>query len=614
MRGQVMAVFALVAVFLFAAVGLAVDAGLSYLTDNAAERAAAAGALAGVPYMPNGWGGTADTAAKAAAARNGFADGGTRNAHPIGVTLTRYPAGCGGVGVPCDSNKLTVTVTGWAQTTFLRMLGFGDHQLTVSATAFYLPPISLGQPGSQLGSTEDALGSANNYYFMRHEGYGNDRQEGDAFTPDPVKQNFDGSNGCDVGMTTAAYGNASDAHPLSANAGTEVADTVMTGGGYRLLPKRGGYNYSITVPSTVSQAAIRVYNPAFSPDGGYNPFPNASQSTNYNMHEQDGSFSGNGSTSQYSALEYTIFKVVDVFDHTQDAPVSQIIVDPINADPNNGTFVDVNNGRSIPSSIVNAIYHGWMDVGSPPNTSWSSGGKAYSLVSWQKSLASPWLAPGSYRLRVDMLDHKGLRPAEDSGALPCSRAHKGYAVQLSVPASGGGYAVCSDTACVLSAINEMAFYTPIVSSGGSFTLPVFKLPKDYRGKTVNLFLFDPGDVSGSNTISLINPDTGAVLTADTGSTVNVFDLGVSRNVQPTSSMLVSSSLQTDTTKAAVKTVDSNGVNVFNSHWLLFELPIPANYVGGGGNYWTLKYTVNGQAGDTMTVAVSYGGAAVHLIN
>jgi hypothetical protein len=608
-----MVIFALVATFLFAAAGLAVDAGMSYLTDNAAERAAAAAALAGVPYMPNGWGSTADAAAKAAAARNGFIDGGTRNGHPVSVSVTRYPAGCGAANNACDSNKLTVSVTGWAQTSFLRMVGFGDHQLTVAATAFYLPPISLGQPGSQLGSSEDALGSANNYYFMRHEGYGNDRSEGDAFTPDPTKESFGSGNGCDVTMNTAGYGSSTDAHPLSSNASTEVADTVMSGAGYKLLPKRGGYNYAISVPSTVTQAAIRVYNPAFAPDGGYNPYANASQSSNYNMHEQDTSFTGNGSTSQYSAMEYTIFKVTDVFDHTQDTPISQIIVDPINADPNNSTYVDVNNGKNIPTSVVNAFYHNWVDVGSPPSTSWTSNGTTYKLINWQKSLSSTWLGAGNYRLRVDMLDYKGLRPVEDSGALPCSRAHKGYAVQLSTPKSGGGYQVCADTSCDLSAINEMALYTPIVSSGGSFTLPIFKLPKDYRGKTVNLFVFDPGDVSGTNSLSLINPDTGAVLTADAGSTVNIYDLGVSRNVQPTSGMLVSSSLQTDNTKASLSTV-SNGTNVFNSHWLLFELPIPANYNGGGGNYWTLKYTVNGQAGDTMTVAVSYGGAAVHLIN
>ncbi len=611
--GQVMVTFALLAAVLFAIAGLAVDAGISYLTDNQAERAAAAGALAGVPYMPNGWGSTADAAAKAAAARNGYANGSTKNGHTISVSVSQYPAGCSSTGTPCDSNKLTVSVTSWVQTTFLRLLGFGDHQVTAVATAFYLPPITLGQPGGQLGSSVDALGSANNYYILRSEGYGNDRSEGDAYTPDTTKESFGSGNGCDTTENTASYGSSSDAHALSASAGTET--TLASP--FQSLPTRGGYNYAITVPSTVSNGAVRVYNPAFAPDGGYNPNPNASQSSNYNMHEQDTSFSGNGSTSQYSAMEYTLFRVVDIFDHTQDQALSQIVVDPLNASPSSNTYTDVRTGKSTSANtFINYIYHNWVDVANPTYTGWTSGHTTNTFITVNKALTTA-LGPGNYRLRVDMLDYKGLRPIDDasSGAIPCSRAHKGYAVQVSTN-SGGNYSACTVAGCTVSGINEMAVYTPIVSSGGSFSLPIFQLPKDYRGKTVNFYIFDPGDVSGGNSISVINPDTGSVLTADSGSTVNVYDLGVSRNVTPTTSMLVNNlyaGAQPDTTKASLSTV-VNGSNVFNSHWLLFELPIPANYNGGSGNFWNLQYTVNGQAGDTFTMAVSYGGAAVHLIN
>jgi Flp pilus assembly protein TadG len=616
MSGQVLAIFAIIAGLLFAVVGLAVDAGISYLTDNQAERAAAAAALAGVPYMPSGWGSTADAAAKAAAARNSFADGGTKNGHPVTVAVARYPAGCGGSGPACDSNKLTVTVTAWAQTTFLRMVGFGDHQLSVSATAFYLAPISLGQPGSQLGSSEDALGSSNNYYFLRSEGYGNDRSEGDAYTPNGTNQTYGTGNGCDVSMTTAGYGTSTDSHSLSSNGGT---DLTTLGAGFNPVPTRGGFDYAITIPSTVSAGYVRVYNPSFAPDGGYNPYPNAGTSSNYNMHEQDGSFSGNGSRSQYSVMEYTIFKVVDIFDHTQDVPLSQILVDPLNADPSNNTWSDVRLNKSITgtgaTTLVNSVYHNWVDVGNPSVTTWGSGSSTSTFITVNKALSSSGLAPGNYRLRVDMLDYQGLRPVDDSGAVPCSRAHKGYAVQVSTK-SGSTYSACSVSGCTMSAINEMGIYTPIVSSGGSFSMPVFQLPMDYRGKTVNFYIFDPGDVSGSNTISLINPDTSAVLTADTGASINVYDLGVSRNVAPTPAMLVNTlhpGSQPDTTKASVQTV-VGGSNVYNSHWLLFELQIPAGYNGGSGSYWTLQYTVNGQAGDTVTIAVNYNGAAVHLIN
>src|SRR3984893_7578919 len=86
-RGQVLPIFALIGVVLFAATGLAIDAGMAYLTYNGAERAAASAALAGVPYMPAGLptgtnsttscAGTAGAAACAATARAGYAHGST---------------------------------------------------------------------------------------------------------------------------------------------------------------------------------------------------------------------------------------------------------------------------------------------------------------------------------------------------------------------------------------------------------------------------------------------------------------------------------------------------------------------------------------------------------
>ena len=228
-KGQVMAIFALIAVLLFAVTGLAVDAGLSYLSYNGAERAAAAGALAGVPYMPNGFGGTgcssgtADAAACAATARDGYANGSTLNGNPVTVTVARYPAGCSGSS--CSANKLTVTVSAYVQPTFLRVLGFGAHAVVASDTAFYLPPISLGQPGAQLGSTEDQLGTAGNYYFLRSEGYGTDRGEGDAYDPNQVNANFT----CQQGVTenSAPEGASTDVHTLSANLGTDVKNSVL---------------------------------------------------------------------------------------------------------------------------------------------------------------------------------------------------------------------------------------------------------------------------------------------------------------------------------------------------------------------------------------------------
>ena len=165
-----------------------------------------------------------------------------------------------------------------------------------------------------------------------------------------------------------------------------MANSALSSDGFNPLPSRGGYNFSVVVPSTVPAGYVRVYNPAFAPDGGFNP-----SGSSYNMHEQDGDFMGNSYTDQYSAMEYTVFKVNDIFDHSKDTPLSQVIVDPLNMTITGGavsSIVDVRNGQTIPPAssaftyIVNNIYHNWMDVGTPPksSTQWTSSGTTYNML------------------------------------------------------------------------------------------------------------------------------------------------------------------------------------------------------------------------------------------
>jgi hypothetical protein len=444
------------------------------------------------------------------------------------------------------------------------------------------------------------------------------------------------------GETTASYGTSTDVHALSANLVSDVSDGNLTGAGVNVLPERGGYNYSVAVPSTVPAGYVQVYNPAFAPDNvnGFNPSGSA-----YNMHEQDSSFTGN--QDEYSAMEYTLFKVNDIFDHTKDTPISQVVVDPLKVTVSGGavpavtSIVDMRYNQTLPGTpttgvfgyVLNNIYHGWMDVGTPPLpplTQWTVGATTYNVVHVRKSLAGGSLAPGSYRLRVDMLDYKGLRPGDDAGigASPCSRAHKGYALQLAV----AGGAQCADPGCQVSALDELAVYTPISSSGSGFSVPLFNLPNDYAGQTINFYIFDVGDVGGSNQISILNPDTQScspnpapcLLTASSG--VPVFDLGVNRNTAPTPSLAVntvdscaSTPVQPVATQALVNTDETNSCaghaspNIFNSRWVLFQLQIPSNYAAGNGGWWNLHYTVNGTATDTFTVVVNYASTPVHLL-
>jgi Flp pilus assembly protein TadG len=299
-KGQAMAIFALVSVLLFVVAGLAVDAGASYLTSNKLERAAAAAALAGVAYLPGDYP-DAQNAALVEAARDGFPNAGSGNAcagNPSPCVVTSQPT----------TNELQVTISTSVSTIFLRLVGFGAHTVVRSETAQYLPPISLGQPGAQQGSSMDGsciglssycsnpasgLGSSGNFYFEREEGWGNPRSEGDPFTPSPAQS----GTGCGVGGSDPCSAAAvPDYHMISPASGTETQ--------YPTLNYQGGSNYLIQIPVGKS-ADVQVYNPAFAPDtcGG-------GTTAQYCYHENDTSFSGSGAPyTAYSAMAYTLFKV-----------------------------------------------------------------------------------------------------------------------------------------------------------------------------------------------------------------------------------------------------------------------------------------------------------------
>ncbi len=236
-----MVIFALVSLVLFAIVGLSIDAGMSHLASDQVERAAGAAALAGAADLPGEYN-SAENAALVEAARNNFSRASstcTQAAGPYPCVVTSQP--------PNTTNQLEVTISVTVPTTFLKLLGFGSHIVTRSAIAEYLPPIALGQPGTQQGSTLSQLGSANNFYFERTEGFGNPRSEGDPFTPSPD----DAVNACgpqsDCDAMVAPY-----VQPISPASGTELYFPAYN------LNYNGGYNYLITLGPGQS-ADVQVY-------------------------------------------------------------------------------------------------------------------------------------------------------------------------------------------------------------------------------------------------------------------------------------------------------------------------------------------------------------------
>jgi hypothetical protein len=617
-RGQAIILVAVMITFLLAgAVGMAVDAVLGYVYSVLAERAAASGALAGVVFMPNQFSSppnnNATDRAIAEARQNGFDVNDIPN--QVRVVAAQVPI-AGSSPTAYYANKLQVTVSRQVPVYFMRLLGFSSYQVSRTAIATYLPPITLGQPGGQIGSTASQLGSSGNYYFMRTEGWNVDRGQGDPFSPSPAYMNG--------GSLSPAV---NDVHQISTTNGTEPADAT--------LPSRGGYNYLVTIPSAGGR--LQIYNAAFAPDGGPNGstgphnfcdnfqgWTPCSPGGSYYLHEQDsiGNFSQNSS---FSAMRYTLFQVNNTFIRSNDVKLTQTTVYPIdatnwNASPptyrkinGGGTVTQTYDGLGNPTDM--AIYHNWIDVASYSGSA-DSGLVALNQYGVPSNyLNGAFLVGGTYRLRVDNLDFDGSISASGSGNL----SHKAYAVRVLDTAGS----LC--TTCGLSAWNDMCLYTPI--SGGSFTIPIFQLPPYYAGKTITIDIFDVGDLSGSGDlyIDVIDPVTGGIATSAQG--VIITDLGIQRG-QPyretpgapgaAPGTVVSPPGNTQATFQATSSSDPNVTA--DNRWFHIELPIPNSWNPGSNPnnwWWSVRYRTSLPPGtvaiDTFAIAVGLKGNPAHLL-
>jgi Predicted membrane protein (DUF2134). len=655
--GQAIVLVVFMIIVLFGAIGLAVDGGIAYYYNGAAERAAASAALAGVIFMPKqflasdsipaGAGNDATDRAITAAKRNGF----TVGVNNITVAVSRYTDPVTGV---IQNESLQVTVTRQVPTFFMQVFGITSVTVSRTAVAQYLKPLKLGEPclfppsgtgDCHTGSTVSQLGNSG-YYFLRTEGWSTDRGQGDAYTPNT-------NSGCASCPST-------DVHSISGSQATDVVDPT--------LPGPGGYNYTLTVPAGYT-AQLQVYNAAFAPDGnaaaGVNfcenfqvGFPGRACSAggNYYMHEDD--TAPYGTTTLYSAMRYTILAAPSVFIRSSDTIMSQMIVMPVDASnwkntSVNGTdaggaapyYIDVNTGKKITQTFGIAaacgalgagcptdmtVYHSWINVGGyVPSTScfptvicpagYEGESSLIKYAAGRGPIAA--LPEGTYRLRIDTLNADGSIPPGGS------QAHKGLAVRVMDGANGNVNCGSAATPCTLSALDDLSFFTPIsTAAGGTFRIPVFSVPAIYAGLTIGIDVFDPGDINangGSAYLGFVDPTTCNVFKEPAGGqAATVYDLGHQRSNLGTGLQTTVGSYSNP--NPVEQLVNNSGVQPFNGHWLHFDIPIPSTYapiVGGtacdptGQGYWNLQYrtTANVSAVDTLTITLNLRGNPAHIL-
>ena len=136
-RGQTLVIVGLTVMVLLGFLGLVADIAWYQVNLARVQRAADAGALAGVVYLPTNVSG-AVTAAKNESMKNGFQDG------VAGVSVTATP----------DANNdriLRVEVAAAVHTYFAQLLGFDTFGARRNARAEFILPVPMGSPQDYLG-------------------------------------------------------------------------------------------------------------------------------------------------------------------------------------------------------------------------------------------------------------------------------------------------------------------------------------------------------------------------------------------------------------------------------------------------------------------------------
>ena len=149
--------------------------------------------------------------------------------------------------------------------------------------------------------------------------------------------------------------------------------------------------------------------------------------------------------------------------------------------------------------------------------------------------------------------------------------------------------------------SRMVAYANVASGSSVFYLA--QVDPVHAGKTLEIRLFDPGDVGGDATLRIKRP-------TPTGYVYATFSFAANGGTGPQSGSNVTL-LQTA----------SGGSTLYNNAWVTISIPLPTNYGQGGltppgetePGWWKIEYQITAAGNDTTTWEVNIRGNPVHLV-
>ena len=323
---------------------------------------------------------------------------------------------------------------------------------------------------------------------------------------------------------------------------------------------QGTYDYAIKVP-VAGTLTIQLYDPEFC--------PRDSQSTD------------TGDTAFTSGSNFgTTFTLYDPtntpYDLSSGVVTSTGSANPFTypGDPSNST----SDGQAGKTHACSSYY---ISSGT-----WSSSSKiCTNCVGKWLTFASFAAVAGTYRLNVGTGE-------VGSGAADGTNQ---FAVKASLNGGSGSqpqvYAGIAGSQSAMSIFNNL-------SSGTSF-IYLAQINNTNAGKTMEVDLFDPGDLNGTGVMYFEMPTSSGYSDAP----FVYRDSGTTLSASGTNSGTVTS-----------VTTASGGSSRFQGHWLVVTITIPSTYTAPQNGWWKIKYVISGGAAhDRTTWGVEIRDSAVHLV-
>ena len=579
-RGQVVVIFAGAMIAFMALLSLVVDVSWYWANSLRIQRAADAAALAGVIWLP-GNAGQATTVALAEATKNGYTNG------VAGTTISA-------IQDPDNPRRLLVTIGSPVSTFFARVVGIASFPAHRDAKADFVLPVPMGSPLNYYGigcMDTNVVGGRTEPVCITGSSSNGPSGVANATTGSTVTGGTAPSQLNSQGYWAVAFTKGGDSRNGDAYLPAEVSNPDGANPEY----DPAGYGYTVEVPAG-GGGRLYLFDPGFCgmPVLGSGRAGTGDEWTN-NM---------NGTN---PAPVSTYFNLYD------DSNTPYKLTDDVLVWGSGTTFENE-------SQVDESGAHG---TGAPQYPSGSAGvtrcdrpsdtNYAYHLNWFQ---IPGVLAAGNYRLQVTTTKVNtsvlGGTTVLDASANATVGAANRFGIEVTSTSGsprvyGGG---------------RMASYANVQAGTQRFYLAQIDRPSG-AGKTVEIDLYDPGDVGGGAWLQVMSPDGNAYTPATFSYTSRSKASGAAgpsgTNVTCIETNRPSSAPPGGIPSGCPAILDGSG-SQFDGYWIQILIPLPSTYGSVGltptgeteSGWWKIQYTVAG-GNDTTTWQVNIRGNPVHLV-